>query len=160
MKQKILVLIILQSYIIRDDNGAGWDKAGPKDGVFVLVQYGFVLPIPAPPRMTKKLSHPIPVLQAPRNPALPRKTLLFVNLPYNQYNFFNETYLTNKNILEITTKFILSNQINFQKKLNNISKCLTRQSHTHTHTHTNKNSHSITHNKKNAENHIKQNKIS
>ena len=52
-------------------------------------------------------------LGAPWSPAPPRKILLFVNLPYIEYNFFNETYFIDKNILEITTKFIQSNQINF-----------------------------------------------
>ena len=88
--------------------------------------------IPAPPHLTphdgENLLTPSLPLEALRSPAPPRKTLLFIILPYNQYNFFNETYFINKNILEITTKFIPSNQINFQKKLNNISKCLTRQS--------------------------------
>ena len=49
---------------------------------------------------------PCPTLGALRSPAPPRKILFFVNLPYNQYNFFNETYFINKNILEITIKFI------------------------------------------------------
>ena len=82
-----------------------------------------------PPRMV--LSYPIPTqhdgenfltpslpLGAPQSPTPPRKTLLFVNLSYNQYNFFNETYFINKNILKIIIKFIPSNQINFQKKKN------------------------------------------
>ena len=34
--------------------------------------------------------------------------------------FFNKTYFINKNIFEITTKFISSNQTKFLKKLNNI----------------------------------------
>ena len=76
----------------------------------------------------KNFPTPSPPLGALRSPTSLRKTLLFVNLPYNYYNFSNETYFINKNILEITTKFIPSNQINFQKKLNNISNCLTRQS--------------------------------
>ena len=61
----------------------------------------------------KNFLTPSPPLGALQSSSLPRKTLLFLNLSYNQYNFFNETYFINKNILEITTKFIPSNQINF-----------------------------------------------
>ena len=69
-------------------------------------------PIPAPHVGENFLTPSLP-LGAPRSLAPLRKTLLFVNLPYNWYNFFNETYFINKNILEITTKFISLNQINF-----------------------------------------------
>ena len=65
-----------------------------------------------PPRPTshdgKYFLTPSLLLEASRSPAPPCKTLLFVSLPYNQYNFFNETYFINKNILEITN---LSHQI-------------------------------------------------
>ena len=50
----------------------------------------------------------------------PCKTLLFVNFPYNYYNFFNKICFINENILDITTKFILSNQTIFLQKLNKI----------------------------------------
>ena len=108
----------------------GRGGTGSKDGVFVLAPHDFVLPHPRlTPHDGENFPTPSLPLGAPRNPTLSRKTLLFVNLPYNQYNFFNETYFINKNIFEITTKFIPSNQINFfKKKLNNISKYLTRQS--------------------------------
>ena len=106
----------------------GRDRA-EEYGVFVSALYDFVLPHPCPvPYNGKNFLTSSPPLGAPQSPTSPCKTLLFVNLPQNQYNFFNETYFINKNILEITTKYIPSNQINFQKKLNNISKCLTRQS--------------------------------
>ena len=109
--------------------GWQWGKVRPKDGVFVPAPHAFVLPHPRPTLHDGEnfLTLSLP-LGAPQSPAPPRKTLLFVNFPYNQYKFFNETYFINKNILEITTKFIPSNQINFQKKLNNISKRLTTQS--------------------------------
>ena len=117
-------------------------------------------PSPAQPRMTRKISCPIPAPQGPvkPHPTPPRKTLFFVNFPYNQYNFFNETYFITKNILEIKTKFIPSNQINIYKKkfFNNISKCLTIQSLKKK----KKKTHNITYDKIKAKNHIEQNKIS
>ena len=117
----------ITSHETRDGNGTGRGGAGLMDGVFV----------PTPPRMTGKTFSPHPRPLEPRKTSPhPRKTLLFVN----------------KNIIEIITKFILSNQISFQKKLNNICKCLTRQSHTHTHTHTKK-THSITQQNKDREPH-------
>ena len=60
----------------------------------------------------------------------------------------NETYLINKNILEITTKFILSNQINF---LENIEQYIQVFNRTITQK---KKTHIITHNKIKIENHI------
>ena len=142
--------------------GMQWGNVGSKDGVFVPALHGFVLLyFCLPPNDEKNFLTPSLPLKAPRRPTPPHKTLRFVNLPYNQYIFinenifFNETYFINKNIIEIITKFIPSNQINFQKKLNNISKCLTRKSPKKK-----KKTHSITHNKIKAENHIGQNKIS
>ena len=86
------------------------DGAGPKDGVFIPTLHGFVLPNlrPAPHERGKFLT-PSPPFGALRSPAPSRKTLLFVNFSYNYSNFFNETYFINKNIFEITTKFIPSN---------------------------------------------------
>ena len=46
-------------------------------------------------------------------PAPSRKTLLLVNLPTTITIVFNKTCFVNKNILEITNKFIPSNQTNF-----------------------------------------------
>ena len=109
--------------------GWQWGRAGPKDEVFIPAPHGFILPHPcSAPHDGENFLFLSSPLGALRNLTPPSKTLLFVNLPYNQYNFFNETYFINKNIIEISTKFIPSNQINFQKKLNNISKRLTRQS--------------------------------
>ena len=69
---------------LRDGNGAGRGRKGPKDGVFVPGPYSFVLPHPhLAPHDGEYFLTPSPPLGAPRNPALPRKTLLFVNLPYN-----------------------------------------------------------------------------
>ena len=56
---------------------------------------------------------PSPPLGAPRSPTPPRKALLLVNLPTTITIVFNKTYFINKNILEITNKFIPSNQTNF-----------------------------------------------
>ena len=94
----------------------GWGGVGPKDGVFVPALYSFVLShYRLAPHDGENFLTPSPPLGALRSPVPPRKTLLSINFPYNQYNFFNETYFINKNILEITTKFIPSNQINFLK---------------------------------------------
>ena len=109
------------------EQGWKWGGAGPKDRIFVPASHDFVLPHPYPVLHDgENFLTPSQPLGAPRNPAPPHKTLLFVNFPYNQYNFFNETYFINENILKITTKFIPSNQTNFQYKL---SKCLIRQHH-------------------------------
>ena len=54
-----------------------------------------------------------PPLGAPQSPASLRKTLLFVNLSTTITIVFNKIYFVNKDILEITNKFISSNQINF-----------------------------------------------
>ena len=64
-------------------------------------------------------SSPLGVLQSP---VPPRKTLLLVNLSTTIKIVFNKTNFINKNIFEITNKFIPSNQTNFQQKLNNIIK--------------------------------------
>ena len=106
----------------RDGNGVG---RGRRLGSSFLPPMVLSCLIPASHDEENFLT-PSPPLGTPQ--ASPHKTLLFVNLSYDQYKFFHETYFINKNILEITTKFIQSNKINFQKKLNNISKCLTRQS--------------------------------
>ena len=112
--------------------------------------------IPVPARMTRKTFSPHPCLLGPSE-APPHLVKLYFLLicPTTSTIFFNETYFIYKNILEITTKFIPLNQINFQKNLNNISTCLTRQPFKKK-----KKTHSITHNKIKAENYIWQNKIS
>ena len=77
----------------------------------------------SPPHMTEKIFLPHPHILGPRKTPSPCcKTLLFVNLPITITIVFNQTCFVNKNILEITNKFILSNQFSFQKKLNNIIK--------------------------------------
>ena len=92
----------------------GRDGAGPKDRVFVPTSHDFVLLYPhLVLHDWENFFISFLPLGAPRGLAPSRKTLLIVNLPYNKYNFFNETYFINKNILGITTKFIPSNQINF-----------------------------------------------
>ena len=102
----------LQKYITcRDGNGA---ERGQRMGSSSPSRMDFSCPIPAPPR-------PLRPREDPRSPALHRKTLFLVNFPYNYYHFSNKmTYFNNKNILKIINKFILSNQTNFQQKLNNI----------------------------------------
>ena len=62
----------------------GRGKAGPKDEGFVPTPHGFVLPHPHPALHDgKNFLTPSPPLGVPRSPAPFRKTLLFVNLPYN-----------------------------------------------------------------------------
>ena len=72
---------------------------------------------PSPPRPAphdkENLLAPSPPLGAPRSPALPRKTLLLVYLPTTITIVFNKIFFINKNIFEITNKFIPSNQTNF-----------------------------------------------
>ena len=53
------------------------------------------------------------LLGVPRSPDPSRKAPLLVNLPTTITIVFNKTYFINKNILEITNKFIPLNQTNF-----------------------------------------------
>ena len=55
---------------------------------------------------------PSPPLGGPAPPH-PVKLYFLLIFPITKTIFFNKTYFINKNILEITTKFIPSNQINF-----------------------------------------------
>ena len=89
--------------------GWQWGRVGPKDGVFAPVLHGFVLPHSRPLGPCKISSHPI-------------KLYFLLICPQLLQFFFNKTCFVNKNILEITNKLILSNQTNFQQKLNNIIK--------------------------------------
>ena len=64
----------------RDGNGAGRGK----DGVFIPAPHDFVLPHPRPALHDREnFLTPFPPLGALQSPASLRKTLLFVNLPYN-----------------------------------------------------------------------------
>ena len=98
-------------------------QVGPKDGVFTPVPYGFILPHPRfTPHDGENFLTLSPLLGASQSLAPSRKTLLFVNLSTTITIVFNKICFINKNILKITNKFILSNQTNFQQKLNNIIK--------------------------------------
>ena len=109
--------------------GMAIGRGGVKDGVFVPAPHGIVLPYPRPaPHDGENFLTPSPPLGAPQSPAPPHKTLL-----------------------KIKTKFTHQIKSIFRKKLNNISKCLTRQSQTKK---KKKKTHSITHNKIKAKNHI------
>ena len=70
----------------------GWDRAGPKDGIFTPIPHGFFLhhPCPALHDGENFLPHPRPLRPHKdlRSPALPRKTLFLINFPYNYYHFF------------------------------------------------------------------------
>ena len=82
-----------------------------KDGAFVSSPYD-----------EKNFLIPSLSLGASQSLVLFRKTLLLVNLPTTITIIFNKTCFFNKNKIEITNKFIPSNQTNFQQKLNNIIK--------------------------------------
>ena len=88
----------------------GQGGASPKDGVFAPAPLGFVLPNPC---MMGKifLTHPCPL--GPCKALSQPVTLLLVNLSTTITIVFNKIYFINKNILEITNKFIPSNQTNF-----------------------------------------------
>ena len=114
--------------LCRDDNGA-WRGRRMRSSSRPLWFYL----APSPPRPAQhdgeNFLTPSPPLEAPRNHAPPHKVLLFVNLPYNQYNFFLMKPIS-------LIKIYLKLQLN-----------LTRQS-------PKKKTHSITHNKIKVENHI------
>ena len=85
-----------------------------KDKVFTPASHGFVLPhLRFAPYEGENFLAPSSPFGAPHSPAFPRKTQIFVNLSTIITIFFSKTYFVNKNILEITNKFILSNQTNF-----------------------------------------------
>ena len=70
---------------------------------------------PAPPCMTGKTFSPHPRPLGPRE-VLPHPVKLYFLLicpTTSTIFFFNEIYFINKNILEIKTKFIPSNRVNF-----------------------------------------------
>ena len=88
----------------------GWDlRPAP-------APHGFVFPHPHPtPRDGKNFIASFSPPEAPQSSAPPRKTQnsSFCWFAQSYYYFFNKTYFINKNILEITNKFIPSNQTNF-----------------------------------------------
>ena len=90
-------------YTIRDNNGG----AGPKDEVFTPVSHDFVLFHSRPVSHDgKNFLTPSLSLRALRNPAPPPNTLLLFNFPITIIIFL-------KTKLEVTNKFIPSNQTNF-----------------------------------------------
>ena len=69
---------------------------------------------PRPAPYDRENSHPISAPLGPHEtPSHPVKFYFLLIYLTTSTIFFNETYFINKNILEITTKFIPSNQINF-----------------------------------------------
>ena len=72
-------------------------------------------PIPAPPRMMGKIFLPNPRPLRPREapPHSVKLYFLLICLLLLQIFFYYKTYFISKNILEITNKFIPSNQTNF-----------------------------------------------
>ena len=92
--------------------GSAMGLAGLKDGALcpVPVLYGFVLPHLHPTlHVGKSFLAPSLPLGALWSPAPSHKTLRLVDLSTTITNFFNKTHFINKNILEITNKFISSN---------------------------------------------------
>ena len=84
----------------------GWSES--ERWAFCPAPHGFILPYPCPaPHDRGNFLAPL----ALRSPASPCKTLL-INLPTTITIVFNKTCLVNKNIIEITNKFILLNQTN------------------------------------------------
>ena len=72
----------LLSCLCRDDNEVG--RVGPKNRVFVPALHGFIVPHFHPAQHNgENFLTTSPPFGAPRNPVPPRKTLFYVNLPYN-----------------------------------------------------------------------------
>ena len=94
-----------------EGNGVGRGRRmGSSSPPYMVLSY----PIPSQTRMSGKTfsSHPRPL--GPREtPSHLVKLYFLIICPTTSTIFFNETYFIDKNILEITTKFIPSNQINF-----------------------------------------------
>ena len=64
-------------------------QGGAKDGFFTPAPHGFVLPYPCSAQHNEEnFLTPSPPSRALQSPALPRKTLLLINLPHNYNNFF------------------------------------------------------------------------
>ena len=100
-----------------------WGGVGSKNRVFVSTSHSLVLSHSCPaPHDKKNFLALSPPLRASWNPAPPRKTLHFVNLPTIIAIIYKKTYFISKNVLEIKNKFIPSNSTNFWQKLNNIIK--------------------------------------
>ena len=92
----------------KDDNGVG---RGGRMGIFIPASHDFVLLHPYPaPHDGKNFLTPFLPLKAPSHLV---KLYFLLIFPTTSTIFINETYFINKNILEIITKFISSNQINF-----------------------------------------------
>ena len=85
---------------VRDENGVGRGGAGSKDKVFASPCKILSYPILAPPCLARLEKFSYSIFTPPP------KTLLLVNLPTIITIFFNKTCFVNKNILEITNKFI------------------------------------------------------
>ena len=95
--------------------GWQWGGAGPKDRVSAPTLHSFVLPHPHPTLYDgENFLAPFPPFRALRSPIPPHPVKLhFLLICPQLLLFFNKTYLINKNIFEITNKFIPSNQTNF-----------------------------------------------
>ena len=95
---------------IRDGNGAGW---GQKKGSSFPPHMVLSFPISALSHKMEKIflhhPHPLGSCEAPPHPVKLYMSICSTTITY----FSNKTYFINKNRLEITTKFIISNQTNF-----------------------------------------------
>ena len=102
--------------------GWQWGETGLKDGIFVPAPHGFFLPHPrpAPHDGENFLPHPHPLRPREAPPYIVKLYFLLIFSTTITIFANKMTYFNNKNILKIINKFILSNQTNFQQKLNNI----------------------------------------
>ena len=113
VKNKDKFVFLLHFYIsLRDSNGEMW---GQRMGSSSPPHMVLFCPIPAPPHMIEKTfsPHPHPLEPCKGLSHLIKLYFLLICLTTSTIFFLIKTYFVNKNILEITTKFILSNQINF-----------------------------------------------
>ena len=104
----------------------GRGGAEPKDGVFVPAPHDFVFPYPRPtPHDGENFLTPSPPLGAPPHPV---KFYFLLICPTTSIIFLMEHISLIK--IYLILQLNLSHKIKsiFRKKLNNISKCLTRQS--------------------------------
>ena len=109
-----------------------WGGTGSKNGVFVPTSHGIILPHSRPdPHDGENFLTPFPLLGAPQNPTPPCETLIFLLIcPTISTIFFFLMKPISLIKIYLKLQLNLSHQTKsiFRKKLNNISKCLRRQS--------------------------------
>ena len=121
MYQWLYIMLWLEMAMERGKSN-GWGLH-PHPACFCLT------PSPPYPAWQGKFSCTILALWGPWSPVPSRKMLLLVNLPTTITIVFNKIYFNNKNILEITNKFIHQIKLIFSKNWIILLKWLTRQYH-------------------------------